>query len=56
MNSEAVDLEGPIHAGRSDEMGVTSESDGSGQSRVIVERLQLLPLLAEINPEMTSHD
>ena len=45
-------LERAIHAGGRDEGGVLTEAHAGRQRRVVVENLQLLPLLAQVHSEI----
>lgn len=45
----SVQLQRTVHARRGEILGVLAEPDAGGQRRVVVEHLQLLPLLAQVD-------
>jgi len=47
---DAEHFEWTVHAGRSNECSVLSETDAGRQRSVVVEHFQLLPLLAHVHP------
>lgn len=47
----AIQLQRPVHGRRRYELGVPSKPDSGGHSCVVVEDLQLLPLLAHVHSE-----
>lgn len=47
---DGVELQGAVHAGGCQILGVLAESHARCQGRVVVEYLQFLPLLAQVNP------
>lgn len=49
---DSVQLERTIHAGRSNILGVPTESHTRRQGSVVIEHLQLLPLLAQVDPRI----
>jgi hypothetical protein len=49
-----VQLEGPVHAGRGQVGSVAAKPDPGGHGRVVVEHLEVVPLLAQVDPDVSS--
>merc|ERR1719192_952014 len=52
----AIDLEGPVEAGGDQELGIPSKSHSCGESSVLTQNLEFVPLLAKVDAYIGSSD